>query len=87
MSRFRSRPVEIEATQWFKDGDHHAVQFLRPGATSAGLSNCWALESVSGWQRVEPGDWIIAEPLPTSAGSGWYACRPEVFNAKYEAMP
>lgn len=22
MSRFRSKPVEIEATQWFKNGDH-----------------------------------------------------------------
>ena len=25
MAKFRKKPVVIEATQWFKDGDHPAV--------------------------------------------------------------
>jgi hypothetical protein len=44
--RFRKRPVIIEASQWFKDGDHPSVK-----------DGCIA--TLEGPLTVTPGDWII----------------------------
>ena len=45
--KFRKRPVVIEATQWFKMGDHPAV-------TDIGF-----IATLEGNMQVTPGDWII----------------------------
>ena len=44
--KFRKKPVVIEATQWFKDGDHPAVD--------DGL-----IGTLEGYMAVTPGDWVI----------------------------
>jgi hypothetical protein len=73
MARFRSKPVEIEAVQWFQDGDHPAVNGSMIGHFVVGAQ---------GSSAVKRGDWIITEPR----GDGFYPCNPEVFDAKYEAI-
>ncbi|MNO79043.1 hypothetical protein D3C76_702020 [compost metagenome] len=43
MSKFRKKPVVIEATQWHQHGDHYAVEvygFNRSGASPLGLTIC-----------------------------------------------
>jgi hypothetical protein len=71
MSRFRTKPFEIEATQWFKDGDHPAVfNDDRYG---------FMVQTRQGAVRVDPGDWII-----TLADGETYPCKPDVFAAKYK---
>lgn len=45
--KYRKKPVVIEATQWFKDGDHPAV-------TDSGL-----IFTLEGYMIVTPGDYII----------------------------
>lgn len=45
--KYRKKPVVIEATQWFKDGDHPAV-------TDIGL-----IATLEGNMHVTPGDYII----------------------------
>lgn len=43
MPKFSKKPVVIEASQWFKFGDHHAVEvygFSRSGASPLGLTIC-----------------------------------------------
>ena len=45
--KFRKKPVVIEATQWFKNGDHPAV-------TDIGF-----IATLEGNMHVTPGDYII----------------------------
>lgn len=117
--KFRKKPVVIEATQWFKNGDHPldlatemfeypSVQFPgdmleRPHVIREGqivryfrhpdvpgtkpCEQCGRIHHVHGWidtleqgHRVCPGDWII-----TGVKGERYPCKPDIFEATYEA--
>lgn len=71
--KFRKKPVVIEATQWFKDGDHPAV---RPSVDGYG-----AIDTLEGCHTVTPGDWVI-----TGVAGEHYPCKPDIFAATYEAV-
>jgi hypothetical protein len=72
--KYRKKPVVIEATQWFKDGDHPAV-----------LKSAWRnkpyIQTLEGDHIVTPGDWII-----TGVKGEHYACKPDIFEATYERV-
>jgi hypothetical protein len=72
--KFRKKPVVIEATQWFKHGDHPAV-------VSASLSGMPinVVDTLEGTMFVTPGDWII-----TGVKGEHYPCKPEIFEMTYE---
>ena len=72
MARFRSKPIEIEATQWNKPGDHPAVSNLQPHM----------VRGHQGLSRVNAGDWIIAEP----DGNGFYPCSSVTFDTRWEPI-
>jgi hypothetical protein len=74
MAKFRKKPVVIEATQWFKDGDHPEV---RPGKHT-GVP---MIETLEGVHLVTPGDWII-----TGVKGEHYPCKPDIFEATYEEV-
>ena len=72
--KYRKKPVVIEATQWFKDGDHPAV-------VSGKLSEMpvfW-INTLEGEMYVTPGDWII-----TGVKGEHYPCKPDIFELTYE---
>ena len=73
--KFRKKPVVIEATQWFKVGDHPAVKtdFLFEGKPY--------IHTLEGPHLVTPGDWII-----TGVKGEHYPCKPDIFEATYEAV-
>jgi hypothetical protein len=73
--KFRKKPVVIEASQWFKDGDHPAV-IKHHGIGSDTIGWCPTLE---GGHIVTPGDWII-----TGVKGEHYPCKPDIFAATYE---
>lgn len=127
MAKYRKKPVVIEATQWFKNGDHpkdgderfepkgipiredgsandprytgefagqllegKVVRYYRnPDDTeSRQCQYCGTIMHLHGWidtseggHIVCPGDWVI---------TGWkgetYPCKPDIFNATYEAV-
>lgn len=85
MSKFRKKPVVIEATQWFKDGDHPAVkrsQGTTASAISPGIlyqSKDYYIHTLEGKMLVSPGDWII-----TGVKGEQYPCKPDIFEATYE---
>ena len=120
MSKFRKKPVVIEATQWFKNGDHpldyaedrpgflNGMPHMFPAAEAReggweggivryyrtpgidGQARCkhcdqimhnhgW-IETLEGGHIVCPGDWII-----TGVQGENYPCKPDIFNATYEA--
>lgn len=72
--KFRKRPVVIEATQWFKYGDHPAVHenelFREP-----------CVFTLEGTMSVTPGDWII-----TGVKGEHYPCKPDIFEMTYELV-
>ena len=89
--KFRKKPVVIEATQWFKHGDHRAVRYYKAAIASAFCKVCgtamnemqdhgW-IETLEGGYRVCPGDWII-----TGVQGEQYPCKPDIFEATYDLV-
>ena len=78
--KFRKKPVVIEATQWFKDGDHPAVGAYFPTGKGAGrsLTHGW-ISTLEGGHIVSPGDWIIR-----GIQGEHYPCKPDIFEMTYE---
>jgi hypothetical protein len=74
--KFRKKPVVIEATQWFKDGDHPKVI----KATLSGMP-VNLIETLEGEHIVSPGDWII-----TGVKGEHYPCKPDIFEMTYEKV-
>jgi len=90
--KFRKKPVVIEATQWFKSGDHPDVRDIADtddlyftGMGGATLTNresfgvIGTLESPN--HLVQPGDWIITE-----VQGEVYPCKPDIFEQTYEKV-
>lgn len=76
--KYRKKPVVVEATQWFKNGDHPMVIAYwvhDPDCKSRG----W-IDTLEGGHIVTPGDWII-----TGVKNEHYPCKPDIFEMTYEA--
>lgn len=74
MTRYRKKPVTVEATQFDGHNDPPGV-FRRPEDNTPYVvtihdQRCY----------LSPGDWIIAEP----DGIHHYPCKPDIFAATYE---
>ena len=87
MSRFRKKPVLVEAEQWFPGKHVNGVTeetWMPDGGTADGkpLSlQCGYCFTIHGQQtKVVPGDWIITEP----DGVHHYPCNPDIFASTYE---
>jgi hypothetical protein len=78
MAKYRKKPVEIEATQWFKMGDHPAVR--KPSINWDDSESGW-VDTLEGGHIVTPGDWII-----TGVKGEHYPCKPDIFEMTYEAV-
>ena len=87
MAKYRKKPVVIEATQWFKNGDHPVVEPIYGagdriceacGHPSNVHARCPTLE---GNHIVCVGDWII-----TGIKGEHYPCKPDIFDATYESV-
>lgn len=85
MSKFRKKPVVIEATLWVEHGDHPAVQ---PYTAAGYCFSCGRRRTDHGWINtlegghiVCPGDWII-----TGVKGEHYPCKPDVFERTYELV-
>lgn len=77
--KFRKKPVVIEATQWFKMGDHPAV--IAPPSANINEAGFGWVETLEGGLLVVPGDWII-----TGVKGEHYPCKPDIFEATYEKV-
>ena len=87
--KYRKKPVVIEATQWFKMGDHpmvhkpttttlHSEWENRQGLPAGSIGEITTLE---GWLLVTPGDYII-----TGVKGEHYPCKPDIFELTYEPV-
>ena len=73
MSKFRKKPVIVEAVKW--DGGATIPRGCFYG--TAGLF----IKTLEGMMRVSPGDWII-----TGVKGEKYPCKPDIFEAAYEPV-
>lgn len=79
--KYRKKPVIVDAQQFWPDVKPWpegvgVCETTTPGGTP--LNKCPVVETLSGIQMLEPGDWVI-----TDKGAR-YTCDPEVFAAGYE---
>ena len=89
MAQYRKKPVVIEATQWFKMGDHPMVYPAVHGnvntwyADQVGVpsSELGMIDTLEGSHYVTPGDWII-----TGVKGEHYPCKPDIFEMTYQAI-
>lgn len=88
--KYKTKPVIVEAVQWFKHGDHPAVhrQAIKTPIISEepfvlGEPTEWQYTisdpKSAVWLMVEPGFWII-----TFENGGVVSCHPDKFEEKYE---
>lgn len=78
--KYRKKPVVIEATQWFKPGDHPKVVLKCAPGRYADEGTPW-VETLEGGHIVTPGDYII-----TGVKGEHYPCKPDIFELTYEAV-
>lgn len=82
MSKFRKKPVVIDAVLW--DGNMTTVEPLLDGATTETVEQ-WLgdpallIPTLEGTMRAEVGDWIIR-----GVQGELYPCKPDIFAATYE---
>ena len=95
MTKYRKKPVIIEAVQWFEHGDHPGVRKTSYNeiAIELGTSGCSREEPFWTWERlgvidtlegkhvVIPGDWII-----TGVKGELYPCKADIFKMTYELV-
>jgi|SRR5688572_30626883 hypothetical protein len=89
--KYRKKAVVVEASQWWKPGDHTAVVHPippgvtvpvdHPGAHAASeiRRSLGAIRTLEGWMLVTPGDFIIR-----GVHGEHYACKPDIFEKTYE---
>lgn len=78
MASYRKKPVVIQATQWFKHGDHPAVYKL---GLAYARKDQGTIMTEEGPLLVSPGDMII-----TGVKGEKYPCKPGIFKMTYERV-
>ena len=87
MSKFRKKPVIIEARQW--DGDvrraHPVTEWVNNeggiARYSPGPNQKLYIETLEGNMYADAGDWIIR-----GVNGEFYPCKPDIFEKTYEAV-
>ncbi len=89
MSKFRKKPIVIEAEQFYPDitpwpEGVRAVEFIggennRHADLKSTNHNGWFINTLEGGHEVTPGDWII-----TGIAGEVYPCKPDIFEATYD---
>lgn len=95
--KYRKKPIEIDAEQWFPPGDERhnpkhkvgcEVGMADVGTITTmmpdGANKFYAMKTVSGWAKLKPGDWIITGPATEVTPRDIYPCKNDVFLATYE---
>jgi hypothetical protein len=94
MSKYRKKPVEIDAIQ-FDGYNHHFVSgfmgcscgFGKPVRNDCPYNHSKAgpksifIRTLEGEHRADRGDWIVR-----GVKGEYYPCKPEIFEATYEAV-
>ncbi|MNC04040.1 hypothetical protein D3C87_1422710 [compost metagenome] len=58
MAKYRKKAKEVDAVQWFKDGDHPAV-FMQTEPTQVFVRGQFYVNTHLGQELVREGEWIV----------------------------
>ncbi len=100
MSKYRKKPITIEATQWNTNGDHpedggadtegEVVRYFRhPGVPHVEkCGKCRGFMGNHGWIDTEGGGHLVCpgDFIITGIQGERYPCKPEIFAATYDAV-
>ena len=84
MSKFRKKPVVIDAVQFVGGlpSVHDIETFMGcPVGTTVTDGSFLVIATLEGAHRASPGDWIIK-----GVKGEFYPCKPDIFEATYEAV-
>lgn len=85
MNRYKSKPAEIEAYQWFPEemGESPGVSY-ETNMTEAGIEIRSAYVTTTNGNKayICPGDYVIREP----DGNGYYPCKADIFDKRWERI-
>ena len=78
--RYRKKPLEVEAVQWFPGIAIEGVKHVDGEGASPSLGTFYTIHGQETF--INPGDWVIREP----DGIHWYPCKPDIFEATYDIV-
>lgn len=85
MSRFRKKPVVIEARQLTAFNPHEIEKWINDEGGKAWRDPAWSgfvtISTLEGDHRAGSGDWIIR-----GVAGEFYPCKPDIFAATYEPV-
>lgn len=100
--KFRKKPVEIEATQWFKNGDHpedgdaetEGKVVRRHACPDVNVKDdrlcerCSIIMRLHGWIDTLEGGHIVCpgDWIITGIQGERYPCKPDIFEATYDRV-
>ena len=88
MTKYVKKQIEVEAIQWFKNGDHPSIRPFRSNEFDRKCTNFYCakeshkhgwIETLEGAHIVCPGDWIV-----TGIKGEYYLVKDEIFKLAYE---
>lgn len=82
MSKFRKKPVVVDAVRWTGSNGSEIMDFLGyelPWRTNP--DDTLTIPTLEGDHLARPGDWIIR-----GVQGEFYPCKPEIFKATYEPV-
>lgn len=78
MSKYRKKPVVIEAVRWTGENTKEINNFAYPNGVHG---NRVVIQTLEGVMQGNVGDWIIK-----GIKGEFYACKPDIFAATYEPV-
>lgn len=88
MSKFKKKPIEIEAIQWSGDEFNEFPEWLREAwsknimideGSIMRIGNTIHINTLEGTMVAQPGDWIIK-----GINGELYPCKPDIFEKTYD---
>jgi hypothetical protein len=79
VTRFRKKPVEIEAVRYTGDNGQEICLFV--GEADRNEKNQFLIHTLEGTMAADPGDWVIK-----GVKGEFYPCKPDIFEATYEEV-
>ena len=80
MSKFRKKPIVIDAMQYYPDSTELVLVFGQGKIKQTGQDTL-AISTLEGTMQARLGDWIIK-----GVAGEFYPCKPDIFAATYEAV-
>jgi hypothetical protein len=88
MSRYRKRPIEVEAHRWDGtfEGAMEIIERIRDEGGTAHyrgpkIQRELVIDTLEGRMFASPGDWVIR-----GVAGEFYPCKPNIFEATYEPV-